>query len=215
LRRQPERELAVHGATASQFMLMWRPDRIGVAPGALYRVGEIEAEPAGRGRSALRAREWQCDRKRLAAAADDAIPQSRPACRRGCRRAIPRSRSSTFARRVDGAVASATRNWMLGNRHAIVVAGHCARGDPSRGHANSLQRAGAAPTAAEQAGRDFDSIGIEKVGWPHKVRRRRLSGCGIGDDQQAVRRHANTSLSTSVFAPVPLRPTTFQVSSMT
>src|SRR5881392_2324837 len=73
LGRQPERELAVHGADGIPIHADVAADGIGIAPGALHRIGEIEAEPAGRCVQRLGGANRKCDRKRLAAPADNAI----------------------------------------------------------------------------------------------------------------------------------------------
>ena len=49
------------------------PDRVGVAPGALHRVRQVEAEPSGRGVERLARANGKGDRKGLAAAAGDAV----------------------------------------------------------------------------------------------------------------------------------------------
>src|SRR3954453_12564200 len=124
LRRQPERELAVHGADGIPVHADMAADGIGVAPCPLHGVGKIEAEPAGRCVQRFGGANGQCDRKGLAATADDAIlDRDRPVItNRG--RTISEIAQQPLARRVDGS--GRFRNAQLDGReirHAVVMAG--------------------------------------------------------------------------------------------
>ena len=104
-----------------------------------------------------------------------------------------RSRSSTSRAASTGG--GRFRNAQLDGReirHAIVVAGHRAAGDPSRCHGKIvLQRAGrGADRSRGQAGGDVRQH-RDREGGVGGIERgaRRRSGCGIGERQQAVRGH--------------------------
>ena len=108
-------------------------------------------------------------------------------------RTVPEIAQQHFARGVDGR--GRFRNAQLDGReirHAIVVAGHRAAGDPPRCHGKIVfQGAGSrADRGRGQAGGDVRQH-RNREGGVGGIERgtRRLSGRGVGERQQAVRGH--------------------------